>query len=219
MQVNTAPDHHVNEQPAVYVYEGFASAAEAEALITAAQDGLGRALVSQARAGAESLGRTGENCWLRHDTNPLINGLCKRLSALVGLPLEHAESLQVVHYTAGQQYAPHFDAWDAATERGRRCMARGGQRLVTCLLYLNSVQRGGGTGFPKLDVEIMAKRGRLLVFHNCYAESEERHPHSLHTGLPVLQGDKWVCNLWFRAQPYQTAAAQADSGQTYSRRI
>ena len=81
---------------------------------------------------------------------------CLRVAEVVGLPLEQAESLQVLHYSQDQEYAPHYDAWDAATERGRRCMIKGGQRMVTCLLYLSDVEDGGGTSFPNLEMEVRA---------------------------------------------------------------
>ena len=82
-------------------------------------------------------------------------------------------------------------------------MAKGGQRMVTCLLYLNDVEEGGGTPFPNLDMEIRAKKGRMVLFHNCHEGSTVRHPDSLHGGMPVLKGEKWACNLWFRELEYQ----------------
>ena len=122
---------------------------------------------------------------------------------MVGLPLEQAESLQVLHYSQDQEYAPHYDAWDAATERGRRCMIKGGQRMVTCLLYLSDVEDGGGTSFPNLEMEVRAKKGRMVLFHNCYGGRNLRHPDCLHGGLPVVKGEKWACNFWFRESVYQ----------------
>lgn len=86
------------------------------------------------------------------------------MAEIVGIPLENSESLQVVHYAASEQYLPHCDAWDADTELGKRCMARGGQRLVTCLLHLNDVEQGGGTSFPKLDMEVRPKNSGYCCF-------------------------------------------------------
>ena len=65
-------------------------------------------------------------------------------------------------------------------------------------IYLNDVEEGGGTGFPNLDVEIEAKKGDVLVFHNTPPDSNKIHPKSLHAGLPVIAGEKWAINLWFR---------------------
>ncbi|NJN29398.1 MAG: 2OG-Fe(II) oxygenase [Synechococcales cyanobacterium RM1_1_8] len=197
----------VNDAPLIYVFEDFLGESECAALIAAAQGHLQRAVVSDAKSGAVSEGRTGQNAWVRHRHTPEIGALCDRISALVNLPLDQAESLQVIHYAETQEYRPHYDAWDGNTERGDRCMAQGGQRLVTCLLYLNAVAAGGGTCFPKLDLEIRAIPGRMVLFHNCYPATSLRHPASLHGGLPVLAGEKWACNLWFRERRYGPAPA------------
>lgn len=193
----------VNDEPLIQVCENFLQADEMADLIAAAQSHLQRAVVSDAKAGAVSPGRTNQNCWVGHRQSQAIGRLCDRLSQLIGLPLQQAESLQVIHYKETQEYRPHYDAWDASTERGQRCMARGGQRLVTCLLYLNDVTEGGGTYFPQLDLEVRAIQGRLLLFHNCEPGTTLRHPDSLHGGQPVLRGEKWACNLWFRERSYR----------------
>lgn len=204
----------VNAEPLIHVFEDFLRPAETEALIRAAESRLGRALVSDSGAGVESAGRSGRNCWIPHDIDDTVQRLCDRVAQLVGLPLEHAESLQVLHYGETQKYAPHFDAWDAGTSRGQRCMARGGQRLITCLLYLNEVREGGGTSFPKLDLEVRAIPGRMVLFHNCLPGSTIRHPASLHGGLPVIAGEKWACNFWFRELPYRTAMGNDAKART-----
>lgn len=192
-----------NEDPLVYVFENFLSDGEVDAMLLAAKPQLQKALVSADDAGVESPGRSGTNCWLAHSHNDVIAELSLRISEVVGIPLEYSESLQIIHYRESEEYAPHYDAWDPATERGRRCMARGGQRLVTCLLYLNDVTAGGSTSFPKLDMAVEAKKGRMVIFHNCHEGSNVRHPQTLHGGMPVLEGEKWACNLWFRESAYQ----------------
>ena len=193
----------VNDDPLVVVFENFLDDLEVEQLLAAADAKLQTALVSDDKSGVESAGRSGRNCWIPHSYNAVIEDLSLRVAEVVGIPLENAESLQIVHYAESQQYAPHFDAWDAATERGQRCMVKGGQRMVTCLMYLNDVEEGGGTSFPKLDMEVRARKGRMLLFHNCHAGSTVRNPNSLHGGMPVLKGQKWACNFWFREKSYQ----------------
>ena len=197
---------NVNEEPLVWVFENFLTSVESEHLLDAADSRLQRALVSSAASGVESAGRSGRNCWLKHNHSELTEQILSRVALLVNLPRQNAESFQVVHYGENQEYAPHFDAWDASTERGMRCMEKGGQRLLTCLFYLNDVSKGGGTCFPKLDLEVQAKKGRMLLFYNCHSESIIRHPYSLHAGLPVSKGEKWACNLWFRERTYQMAS-------------
>lgn len=193
----------VNDDPLVYVFENFVSEQEVNQLLAAAKPKLKQALVSSNKAGTESIGRSGSNCWIPFKQHRLIEDLSLRVAEVVGLPLDQAESLQVIYYSQDQEYAPHYDAWDAATERGRRCMIKGGQRMVTCLLYLSDVEEGGGTSFPNLEMEVRAKKGRMVLFHNCYGGRNLRHPDCLHGGLPVVKGEKWACNFWFRESVYQ----------------
>lgn len=197
--------NRVNIEPLVCVFEDFLSDAEIQHLLAAAEPKLKRALVSGPDSATPSGGRSGSRCWLPHNCDAVIEELSLRLAEVAGNGLEYAESLQVIHYGQGEEYSPHYDAWDRATERGRRCMARGGQRMLSCLLYLNDVEYGGGTSFPNLDMEIRARKGRMVLFHNCHPGSNVRHPDSLHGGLPVLQGEKWACNFWFRELEYQSA--------------
>jgi len=190
----------VHDEPLVCVFDDFISTREIRRLKAAAEDRLEPARVMEDSGSINRNGRTGSMCWIRKDHDDVISALAGRVSEVVGIALAHAEPFQLVHYGPAQSYAPHYDGWDAATEAGRRCMVRGGQRLVTCLLYLNDAP-GSGTLFPRLRKTVEARRGRLLVFHNCAAGSTALHPDSLHGGLPVRAGEKWVCNLWFRERP------------------
>ncbi|MCB1665298.1 MAG: 2OG-Fe(II) oxygenase [Pseudomonadales bacterium] len=195
--------HLLRTDPIVYLIENYLSDEEIAHIRLAGEHLLEQALVTGPAEGVVSKGRTGRNCWIPHRHDSVIAGVCERTSALVGQPLDNAESLQLIHYGNTQEYAPHFDAWEADSEAGIRCMKRGGQRLVTCLFYLNDVPAGGGTTFPKLKLEVAARKGSLLVFHNCLLGSSVRHPHSLHGGMPVQEGEKWACNLWFRERSYR----------------
>lgn len=188
----------LSTDPFVGLFDNYVSDLEIEHILAAGAKLLAPALVTGPNDGVLSPGRTGRNCWIQHRHDEVIAALCERLANLAGLPLQNAESLQLIHYDKAQEYAPHFDGWDAETDDGKRCLSRGGQRLVTCLLYMNDVPSGGGTNFPKLPLEVQARKGSLLLFHNCVLGSTVRHPKSLHGGMPVHEGEKWACNLWFR---------------------
>lgn len=202
--------YHIGEQvsddPLVQVIDDFVTQTERHHIMRLTADALDTALVSAVGASKTSDGRTGSVAWVKHDQTPIVRGLVKRVSNLVGIPVRHAESLQVVHYGETQEYKPHFDAYDMKTEKGKQRTERGGQRIVTALMYLNEVDDGGATIFPKLDLEVEAQPGRMVIFHNLADRTlidMTRHPKSLHGGAPVWGGQKWACNLWFRAQPYQ----------------
>lgn len=152
--------------------------------------------------------RSGSSCWLAARGDQILEALEDRICDVLGCCEEATEFFHVVRYRAGtqEQYKPHLDAYDTSTSRGKRATARGGQRLATALLYLNTVdvENGGCTVFTELGgLRCASRRGRLLVFHNCLAGSKDADPRLRHAGEPVVTGsdDKWVCNKWIREFP------------------
>lgn len=194
------------DDPVVWVIDDFLSAEEREHIIGIAKPRLEAAKVTSTKVNTVSTARTGSVAWVRYGDSPLVQGLMHRVSDLVDIPVHHSESMQVVHYAETQEYRPHFDGWDLSTEKGRLRTENGGQRVLTALMYLNDPDGGGGTNFPKLDLAVDARPGRLVIFHNIVDEETNLHPHSLHGGMPVTEGEKWACNLWFRAKPYRTGS-------------
>ena len=116
--------------------------------------------------------------------------------------MENAERFQIIHYDKTQEYRRHYDSWaHDYSEKSLRCVKYGGFRLLTALCYLNDVEEGGGTNFPKLNITVKPKKGRILVFQNTYEGTNNRHIMSEHAGMPVIKGEKWAFNLWFRECP------------------
>lgn len=187
--------------PRVYTIADFVSDAECSHLIARAKTKtMERARVSGGTEGVLSQGRTNDVCWVDHTADIACRRIAERVAGLVGMPLNHAEHFQVIRYGVGEEYRPHFDAFDPDTEAGKRNWEGGGQRIITVLGYLSNVKKGGATEFPKLKIKVPAEKGKLLVFHNCNAGTVVRHPMSLHAGCPVEEGEKWAFNLWFRAE-------------------
>ena len=128
--------------------------------------------------------------------------LQRRLCSLLNAALPCAEPLSVLHYTPGQQYLPHRDYLPPnalATTEGQRS----GQRIYTVFVYLNDVERGGDTDFPELNVRVKPKRGRAVMFHNLLPDGQPA-ARTLHAGLPVDSGEKWLATLWIRERPIRT---------------
>jgi hypothetical protein len=63
-----------------------------------------------------------------------------------------------------------------------------GPRTLAALIYLNTVDYGGGTQFPVQDVTIDAVAGRVALFPAYWT-----HPHS---GLMPLSSDKWIISTF-----------------------
>ena len=184
--------------PLVAVRSNVISPIECAYLIELAKPHIKRAGVVLDDGYKPSDGRTGSNHWLRFDEDDVVHSIGKRIADIVGLPLENAESMQIIHYGPEQEYRPHFDAFNLTLPRGQKAAQWGGQRLVTALVYLNKVEGGGATQFPKLGITVPASPGRMVIFHNTTTDISGPHPLSLHAGMPVEAGEKWAFNLWFR---------------------
>jgi prolyl 4-hydroxylase len=180
---------------------GLVSRVECAAIIDMVRPRLAPAKVSAEHGRLLSSGRTAESSWLEHDAAPVVQTVCIRLAATVGLPLRLAEALQVARYGPGGEYRAHFDAYDLDTPRGKVNTEKRGQRLRTALVYLSDVEAGGETVFPRLGVAVKAVCGAALIFENCVPGSTLVHPGSLHAGKPLVSGEKWIANLWFRERP------------------
>ena len=128
-----------------------------------------QALVSHGQKGEVSNGRTGKNCWISHSHDDITLNIATKIASHVGLPLLNAESYQIIYYDKNQEYRNHCDSWPHdGSEKSRRCMRLGGQRMITALCYLNNVKKGGNTRFTRLKMDLKPKAGRLQVYHNLY---------------------------------------------------
>ncbi len=70
-------------------------------------------------------------------------------------------------------------------------------------MYLNDVADGGSTVFPELKLTVGPKKGAGVYFEYCNARGQV-DPLTLHGGLPVLDGEKWIATKWVRQRRYGT---------------
>ena len=187
------------DTPALRVLENMLSEQECEELIALARPRLQRALTvdSEGRQQVDRR-RTSEGMFFTLDEVPLVGRIERRLAALTGVPASHGEGLQILHYLPSQEYKPHFDWFDPEQPGYETITAVGGQRIASVVMYLNTPARGGGTAFPELGLTVTARRGAAVYF--AY-EGGDRS--SLHAGLPVLEGEKWIATKWLRERPYR----------------
>ena len=70
-------------------------------------------------------------------------------------------------------------------------------------LPLNEVEEGGETQFRDLNrLKVQPMKGRVLHFANVLPGTTQQHPKSLHSGLPVIKGQKYIANFWLRQFPF-----------------
>jgi len=145
--------------------------------------------------------RTSSGAWLGPDETGSAQAAMRQLVVeITGQPLEHRESSQVLRYEPGQEYRQHQDFWHPDTDYYDAQMTRGGQRAWSVLVYLNDVPAGGGTRFPILGIDVSPKTGKVLAWQKTI--DGELNYDSLHAGLPVTQGTKWMAITWVREQPF-----------------
>jgi len=78
---------------------------------------------------------------------------------------------------SAERFQLHFDAINHLSNR-----------YLVMLWYLNDVERGGVTRFPRLDIEVTARAGRLLMFPPYWMYQ--------HEGLPPESGDKYILSTY-----------------------
>lgn len=80
-----------------------------------------------------------------------------------------------------------------------------GVRILTVFLYLNEVEQGGGTNFPKLDITVTPQVGRLVLWTNVQNENpHEIDDRTTHQALLVEQGVKYAANAWIHMRDFKT---------------
>lgn len=186
--------------PALRVLDGLLSSAECEELIALARPRLQRARTVDSQGNHQvDDRRTSAGMFFRLGEVPLVERIEERLAGLLGVPTSHGEGLQILHYLPGQEYEPHFDWFDPTQPGYASITAAGGQRTASVVIYLNTPAQGGGTAFPELGLTVTARRGSAVYF-----AYEGGDLSSLHAGLPVLHGEKWIATKWLRERPYRT---------------
>jgi len=165
---------------------------EIEHLISIAKPKLKRSVVGN--GGYEDLTRTSLNAWVNRSSSEIIDWIYRRIGDVALIDENHlwdttgAESMQTVHYDVGQQYYAHHD-WGSHREQ---------TRFLTFLIYLTdqlNEHAGGETHFPHIDYKIHAGKGGVVAFYNIL-EDGNVDIKTLHAALPVLEGEKWLSNVW-----------------------
>ena len=72
------------------------------------------------------------------------------------------------------------------------------------MLYLNAVEGGGETDFPRLGVRIAPEPGLLVAWNNMDRRGRP-NPNLLHAGMPVSAGVKYIVTQWYRIDPWTQA--------------
>ena len=124
--------------------------------------------------------------WLKTYSS-LVEKIKNGVAEITGFPVENQEDFHFVKYNTDGEYKVHTDGKD---------------RPKTALVYLNDGFIGGETEFPKLNMIIKPETGKLVIWDNTL-EDGSGDPNSLHAGLPVIAGTKYIDVIWIRGEKYK----------------
>ena len=179
------------EEPLVVVLGSVLDDEECEALIQLSKDLLQRSKIGSTKEVSDI--RTSSGAFLTDVKNHILARVEKRVSAIMGIPIEHGEGLHILNYKPGQEYKEHLDYFAPISKVAKN------NRISTLVLYLNDVEEGGTTFFPKLNLTVCPQKGMAVYFEYFYNDSM-LNELTLHAGAPVVKGEKWIATQWMRRQ-------------------
>ena len=187
--------------PRIVVFGNLLSDEECDALIALAQPRMARSLTVATQTGGEEVNddRTSSGMFFQRGEHELVTQIEARIAHLLRWPVENGEGLQILHYHPGAEYKPHYDYFDPSAPGTPSILKRGGHRVGTLVMYLGAPEKGGGTVFPDVHLEVAPQRGNAVFF-----SYERPHPSTktLHGGAPVIAGEKWIATKWLRERRF-----------------
>eukprot|EP00928_Gymnodinium_smaydae_P046050 TRINITY_DN30648_c0_g1_i1.p1 TRINITY_DN30648_c0_g1~~TRINITY_DN30648_c0_g1_i1.p1 ORF type:complete len:435 (+),score=56.07 TRINITY_DN30648_c0_g1_i1:73-1377(+) len=202
--------------PWIATLDNFVSEKEASILISTTKAGMRRSTDQGAfdeetgvQTQVTSLSRTSSNSWCGPgcEDHPVVQGLIRRISKVVGVPEDNFESPQILQYDRNQYYNEHHDS------NAEDWKSLAGPRLYTFFLYFDEVEEGGETSFPKLNLTVRPAKGKALL----WPSMKNDDPYQLdmrtrHTALPVIRGIKRSANVWVHQRNFKIPNVWACSG-------
>jgi prolyl 4-hydroxylase len=144
--------------------------------------------------------RTSETCDL-DPAEPAVADLEQRLLELNGIDPAYGEPVQGQRYEVGQEFKPHTDYFEPGGVDYETYTSVAGQRTWTFMIYLNEPDAGGATRFKVIDKMFQAQAGKLVCWNNWRGDGT-LNAATLHHGMKVRKGVKYVITKWYRERPW-----------------
>lgn len=148
--------------------------------------------------------RTSETCDL-DGREPLVDEVERKIADLLAIPIAASEPMQGQRYAPGQEFRAHTDTFEPGGYDFFVQTADQGQRTWTAMIYLNEPDDGGATRFKAIGKTIQPETGKLLAWNNLLPNGRP-NPATLHQGMKVRQGTKYIVTKWFRERVRATNA-------------
>ncbi|MFL6829424.1 MAG: prolyl hydroxylase family protein [Sphingomicrobium sp.] len=143
--------------------------------------------------------RTSETCDL-DPSDPVVAAVDRKMTELLGLPGQSGELIQGQRYGRGQEFKPHTDTFEPGGYDFYVHTADMGQRTWTAMVYLNAPEEGGATRFKAIGKTVQPETGKLLAWNNLLPDGRP-NPATMHQGMKVRRGTKYILTKWFRERP------------------
>lgn len=140
--------------------------------------------------------RTSETCDLDW-SDPLVASVDRKIAELLGLDLSASEPMQGQRYATGQEFKAHTDTFEPGGYDYHVHTAERGQRTWTAMVFLNQPEEGGATRFKAIGKTIQPETGKLLAWNNLLSDGRP-NPATIHQGMKVRRGVKYIVTKWFR---------------------
>jgi len=140
--------------------------------------------------------RTSETCDLDWH-HPVVGEVDRKIAGLLGLPLAASEPIQGQRYAPGQEFKPHTDTFEPGGYDFYLHATESGQRTWTAMIYMNEPEDGGATRFKAIGKTVQPETGKLLAWNNLLPDGKP-NPATLHQGMKVRRGTKYILTKWFR---------------------
>jgi prolyl 4-hydroxylase len=144
--------------------------------------------------------RTSETCDL-DAAIPIVAELERLIINFVGLDPAHGEPIQGQRYAVGQEFKAHTDYFEPGGVDFHTYTSVAGNRTWTAMIYLNEPDAGGATRFKSIDKIVQPETGKLLCWNNLRPDGSP-NPSTIHQGMKVRAGTKYVITKWFRERPW-----------------
>ena len=182
----------------IFIVRDFLDRAECAALIAAID--ANRIPSKLLAPSADPDFRTSESCNL-DPTDPFVRKIERKIAGLLGIDPHRGETIQGQRYAPGQRFKLHHDFFDPGQPYWDEMNRCGGQRTWTAMIFLNEPEAGGETAFPKADIKVAPRTGNLLAWNNLNIIGEPNY-FSLHEGMPVTAGTKYIITKWHRERAW-----------------
>ena len=181
----------------MYIVKNFLNDKECKDIIRASKSNFTPSTVVD--TGIDKKQRSSTTCHYSNSSKAcqlLLDQLQKKICNYMNISVDYTEKPQIQQYCRGNQFKLHHDFFHDTTLSETQCEEYG-NRTWTCMIFLNDVEKGGETHFENLNIKVKPEEGMALIWNNLLPDSTPNY-NTLHAGLPVIRGKKYIITQWFR---------------------